>query len=39
VYEFFEEEGFDLDEEDRDKILEAEEVFDIGDGRYLIVEG
>ena len=39
VMEFFEEEGLDLDGLDDDSILEADEVFDIGDGRYLIVEG
>ena len=32
----FEEEGADFDADD---ILEASEVFDVGDGRYLIVEG
>lgn len=37
VIEFFEEEGIDVEAED--EILEADEVFDIGDGRYLIVEG
>lgn len=37
VVEFFEEEGLDI--EDADEILDAAEVFDIGDGRYLIVEG
>lgn len=36
VEEYFEEEGLDWDTDD---ILEASEVFDIGDGRYLIVEG
>lgn len=36
VIEYFEEEGLDMADED---ILEASEVFDIGDGRYLIVEG
>lgn len=36
VIEYFEEEGLDMTDED---ILEAAEVFDIGDGRYLIVEG
>ena len=35
VLEYFEEEGTDIDV---DTILEACEVFDIGDGRYLIVE-
>lgn len=39
VIEFFEEEGIDLDGASGDEILEIEEVFDIGDGRYLIVEG
>ena len=35
VLEYFEEEGTDID---ADTILDACEVFDIGDGRYLIVE-
>lgn len=39
VLEYFEEAGIDLDGADEDTILEAEEVFDVGDGRYLIVEG
>ncbi len=39
VLEYFEEEGIDTEEEDAESILEAPEVFDIGDGRYLIVEG
>ena len=39
VTEFFEEEGIDLDGADGDDILNASEVFDVGDGRYLIVEG
>ena len=39
VIEFFEEEGIDMDGASGDEILEAEEVFEIGDGRYLIVEG
>ena len=37
--EYFEEEGIDMDGADGEEILEASEVFDIGDGRYLIVEG
>ncbi len=37
VREYFEEAGIDM--EDADRILEAEEVFEVGDGRYLIVEG
>lgn len=39
VIEFFEEEGIDMDGAEGEEILEAGEVFDIGDGRYLIVEG
>ncbi len=39
VLEFFEEEGVDLDGAIGDEILEADEVFEVGDGRYLIVEG
>lgn len=38
VWEYFDEEGVDLGEIDRLDILQAPEVFDIGDGRYLIVE-
>ena len=39
VMEFFEEEGLDLDGLSQDSILEADEVFEVGDGRYLIIEG
>ncbi len=39
VVEYFEEEGVDMDGAVGDEILEASEVFDVGDGRYLIVEG
>ncbi len=39
VWEYFEEEGVDLEGATGDEILDADEVFDIGDGRYLIVEG
>lgn len=39
VIEFFEEEGIDMDGARGEDILEASEVFDVGDGRYLIVEG
>ena len=39
VYEYFEEEGIDMDGADAEGILEADEVFEVGDGRYLIVEG
>lgn len=35
VIAYFEEEGLDVEDGD---ILNASEVFDIGDGRYLIVE-
>ena len=36
VRKYFEDTGVDMTGQD---ILEASEVFDIGDGRYLIVEG
>lgn len=39
VVEFFEEEGMDTEGMSDDEILNADEVFDVGDGRYLIVEG
>ncbi len=39
VWEFFEEEGIDMEGADEEEILEAEEVFAVGDGRYLIIEG
>ena len=39
VLEYFEEQGLDTEEADQESILEASEVFEIGDGRYLIVEG
>ncbi|MBP5223898.1 MAG: glyoxalase [Lachnospiraceae bacterium] len=38
VLEYFEEEGIDTEGAQGEEILQAEEVFDIGDGRYLIVE-
>ena len=38
VWEYFDEEGVDLEDQDKDDILDAPEVFDVGDGRYLIVE-
>ncbi len=38
VWEYFEEEGVDMEGADENEILEADEVFEIGDGRYLIVE-
>jgi len=39
VLEYFDAEGIDIDDANQDDILEADEVFEIGDGRYLIVEG
>lgn len=39
VWEFFEEEGVDMEGADEEGILEAQEVFAVGDGRYLIIEG
>lgn len=39
VWEYFDEECIDMEGADKDEILEADEVFAIGDGRYLIVEG
>lgn len=38
VCDYFDEEGVDLEGQDKEEILDAPEVFDIGDGRYLIVE-
>ncbi len=39
VWEFFEEEGLDMEGMSKEEdILEAAEVFVIGDGRFLIVE-
>lgn len=38
VLEYFDEAGIDVEDASEDEILEADEVFDIGDGRYLIVE-
>ena len=35
VIDYFEEEGLDYDKK---TVLEADEVFDIGDGRYLVIE-
>lgn len=39
VWQYFDEEGIDMEGADEEEILSADEVFDIGDGRYLIVEG
>ena len=38
VWDYFDEEGIDLEGQDKESIAEAPEVFEIGDGRYLIVE-
>ena len=39
VWEYFDEQGVDIEGADEEEILTADEIFDIGDGRYLIVEG
>ena len=39
VWEYFDEQGIDLEGADEEEILSAEEIFALGDGRYLIVEG
>lgn len=39
VIEYFEDEGIDIAGQDEEEILDASEVFDVGDGRYLIVAG
>ncbi len=39
VIAYFEEAGVDLEGARDEEILSADEVFDVGDGRYLIVEG
>lgn len=38
VWAYFDEEGIDMEQMDEDDILSADEVFEIGDGRFLIVE-
>ena len=38
VIEYFEDEGIDIEGAMDDEILSADEVFDVGDGRYLIVQ-
>ena len=38
VWDYFNEEGIDLEGQEKEEIADAPEVFDIGDGRYLIVE-
>ena len=39
VWDYFDEQGVDMEGADEEEILSADEIFDIGDGRYLIVEG
>lgn len=39
VVDYFEEEGLDMQTEEGEDIFEANEVFEVGDGRYLIVQG
>ena len=38
VWNYFDEEGIDLEGQDKEEIVDAPEVFDIGDVRYLIAE-
>lgn len=38
VWDYFEDEGVDISEMSMEDIAEADEVFEVGDGRYLIVE-
>ena len=38
VWEYFDGQGVDMEGADEEEILDADEVFDVGDGRYLIVE-
>ena len=38
VFDYFEEEGVDIEGMDTQELVEIEEVFEVGDGRYLIVE-
>ena len=38
VFEYLEEVGVDLEELSEEEILSMEEVFAVGDGRYLVVE-
>ena len=39
VLAYFEEAGVDMEDADVVSVLEEAEVFEVGDGRYLIVEG
>ena len=38
VWDYFEDEGIDMEGLSKGNVTDADEVFDIGDGRYLIVE-
>lgn len=38
VWEYFDEEGVDMEDMNEDDILSADEVFAVGDGRFLVVE-
>ena len=38
VWEYFDEEGVDVEGMNEEEIADADEVFEVGDGRYLIVE-
>lgn len=38
VWDYFEDEGIDMEGLNKGNITDAEEVFEVGDGRYLIVE-
>lgn len=38
VWEYFDDSGVDVGDMDQENITDADEVFEIGDGRYLIVE-
>ena len=38
VWDYFDEDWIDLEGQEKEEIVDAPEVFDIGDGRYLIVE-
>ncbi len=38
VWQYFEEQGVDIEGLKEEDILDASEVFEVGDGRYLIVE-
>ena len=38
VWEYFDESGIDMEGADEEAILEADEVFEVGDGRYLTLE-